>query len=405
MTLSRRDLLKLGAAGLTCACLPGRSVAGVFGRIRFDASDRVLVLLQMSGGNDGLSTVVPYADDAYHRSRKTTRIRAEDVLRINDRVGLNPSLKGLNALYAKGSVAIIQGAGYPNPNRSHFESMDIWHTAESDGRAAGSGWIGRFADLVPDGDAGPNLVIHVGTQIPYSLHARRHLAIAFQTPDAYKWRGSNDQVKALEMAASRTSGAHVGRDAALDKIRGMLQDAQASSAKVREAAQRYRPKATYPRTPLAGALYNVAALIAGRLETRVFSVEAGGFDTHVNQKGTHDVLMGQLGDAVLAFVEDLAAQGLSDRVVILAFSEFGRRVVENASGGTDHGVAGPMFAIGGKVKGGLYSTYPSLTDLDRGDLKHTVDFRCAYATVIDRWLGSRSADVLGKAYAPVPFLA
>jgi uncharacterized protein (DUF1501 family) len=404
MTLSRRDLLKLGGAGIACACLPGRSLAGVFARLRFDASGRVLVLLQLSGGNDGLSTVVPFADDVYHRSRKATRILPGEVLKIDDHVGLNPGLGRLKALYDQGSVAIIQGAGYPNPNRSHFESMDIWHTAATEGRAAGSGWVGRFADLVPEADAGPDLVIHLGAQLPYSLQARKNFPIAFQTPDAYKWIGGPDQVKALEMASSRKSGAHLGRDAALDKIRQTLQEAHASSAKVREAAQRYKPKAQYPRSPLAGSLYNVAALIAGGLETRVFSVETGGFDTHVSQRGSHDLLMTQLGDAIAAFMKDLAAQGFADRVVILAFSEFGRRLVENASGGTDHGVAGPMFAIGPKVKGGLYSTYPSLTDLDRGDLKHTVDFRCAYATVIDRWLGASSADVLGARFDPVGFL-
>jgi uncharacterized protein (DUF1501 family) len=264
------------------------------------------------------------------------------------------------------------------------------------------------------GTSDPNLVIHVGNRTPYSLHSTAHPPVAFSTPRAYKWVGTPEEVAALETAApdcermpatAGGAGSTVsGRDRALVTLRRALREAQASSTRVRDAAARFRPKTAYPRSRLAASLATVSALITGGLSTRVYSVEAGGFDTHNNQRPRHDNLMTQLGDGVLAFFKDLEAHGVADRVVVMGFSEFGRRVRENGSGGTDHGVAGPSFLMGPKVKGGLFGRHPSLTDLVKGDLKHTTDFRRLYATVIDGWVGADHVPVLGRRWDTLPII-
>ena len=416
MDLTRRDFLQLGAAGAGVFCFGPSLWAAARDAVgpALD-NDHVLVLLQLSGGNDGLSTVVPFADDAYGRSRTSTRIAEKGLLKLNDHVGLHPNLGGLKEIWDAGSLAIVQGTGYPDPNRSHFKSMDIWHAADPRGRGAGYGWIGRLADTAYAGSTDPSLVVHVGDRVPYALHAAVHRPIAFTAPQAYRWIGAKSEVEALESAgalcegmdegAADATGPHRGRDSALARMRRVLIEAQRSSEKVREAAASYRPQAVYPNNPLAGSLATVAALLAGGLGTRIYSVETGGYDTHQGQKNRHDGLMATLGASLGAFWKDLRAQKLDERVTLVAFSEFGRRVKENASGGTDHGVAGPMFVIGSSVKGGLYGKHPSLTELDRGDLIHTTDFRRVYSTVIDRWIGGNHRDALGKKWEALGFMA
>lgn len=422
MDLTRRDFIGKSAAGLGVFCFgPSLLHAGelpiIGARPEETDNDRILVLLQMSGGNDGLSTVVPYGNDEYYRNRRRTKHDRQNLLRIDDAVGLHPNLRALKELYDEGDLAIIQGAGYPNPNRSHFKSLDIWHAADHRGRNKSHGWIGALADAEYVDQADPNLIVHVGARVPYSLHAAINKPVAFTAPQAYKWVGAQRDAMTLEAAApicehmpnpaeapKRSRTPHKGRDAALARLRRVLHEAQGSSTQVREAANDYRPKAKYPGTPLAAQLATVAALISGGLSTKVYSVEMGGFDTHNNQKNRHDNLMNQLGSAVGAFMKDLKAHGQSKRVVVMAFSEFGRRVKENASGGTDHGVAGPMFVAGEGIKGGLYGKYPSLTRLDKGDLIHTVDFRSVYATVIDDWLACDHKKALGKSWKKLGFI-
>jgi uncharacterized protein (DUF1501 family) len=317
-------------------------------------------------------------------------------------------------LWEAGELAVVQGAGYPQPNRSHFESMDIWHAADQRGRRMGYGWIGRLADAAFGGSEDPNLVVHIGNRLPFSLHSAGHPAVAFSTPAAYKWVGAREDALALEAAApvcehEKDPGVAppaltLGRDRALSRLRRILHEAQHSSEAVRRCTADYRPQAKYAADGLSASLATVAALITGGLSTRIYSVETGGFDTHVNQRGSHDNLMGRLSEGLSAFLTDLKVQGCTDRVCLMAFSEFGRRVQENGSGGTDHGVAGPMFVLGLKVKGGLHGRHPSLTELEKGDLVHTVDFRQVYATLIDRWMGADHREVLGATFEPVPFL-
>jgi uncharacterized protein (DUF1501 family) len=395
MHFTRREFLKTSSAS-----------AGLyfFGATPLSAFD---IAAGPSLGNDRiLVLLVPHGLDEYGQSRSRTRIPASEVLRIDNRCGLHPELSGMKELYDKGRLAIVQGVGYPDPDRSHFKSMDIWHAADRRGRLAGDGWVGRLADTAFAGSDDPNLVVHIGHEVPFSLTANVHRPVAFTAPEAYRWIGARSEAEVLERSAplceheeapSRRRGAteFTGRDGALERLRKTLHEAQSSSEQVRKAAARYTPRAKYPATALAGSLATVAALISGGLSTRIYSVQTGGFDTHVNQKPTHDRLMRDLGDSLRAFLADLEAQGALDRVVVLAFSEFGRRVHENGSGGTDHGVAGPLFVLGGRVKGGLHGRHPSLTDLDNGDLIHTTDFRHVYASLIDDWMGARHQEILG----------
>lgn len=405
MNVSRRAFLRV-AAGAGSVFLAGdlRAASFVGNRGRVGDDGNVLVLIQLSGGNDGLSTVVPFADEAYHRLRKSTRIEPDAVLKLDDATGLHPNLKGLKSLYDRGRVAVVRGVGYPEPNRSHFESYEIWHTADLRGRAVDTGWIGRYADLLPDAAASATTTVHVGKTAPYSMTAKRRRPAVFETPDSYRWIGGAAESETLTDACGDDPPARAGRDQALAKIRRTLLEAQSSSAAVRAAAARYKAQATYPREGLAGALHTTAALVKAGLGVRVVSIETGGFDTHVDQRPRHDRLMTQLDGSLAAFYADLAAQKLDGRVTTVVYSEFGRRAAENGSGGTDHGAASCLFVLGGGVKGGLYGRNPDLVDLDRGDPRFTTDFRGVFATLLQGVLGADPKAVLGAAFAPVAFL-
>ena len=367
------------------------------------AAPRTLLLLQLSGGNDGLSTLVPHGDDAYHAARPTLRMAADRLLRLDDYRALHPELVRLRKIFDAGQLAIVQGAGYPRPVRSHFKSMDIWHTADLRGRAAGEGWIGRLCGCAWADDDRPDRVVHVGASVPYSLHSGVHPPTAFVTPVSYRWAGSEREVEAYGEAGAMEE-AREGEEGSLELLRRTLAEGQASSARVRRAAASYRTPVDYPADPFAAALRDVAALCNGGLGSRVFSVELGGFDTHTDQRNRHDTLMRRLDAALGAFLEDLARSEAGRELVVLAFSEFGRRLKENGSRGTDHGVAAPMLVAGARVKGGLYGKHPSLTDLDDGDLRHTVDFRAVYAVIVERWFAVEHERVLGERYEPPPLV-
>jgi uncharacterized protein (DUF1501 family) len=363
------------------------------------AEARTLLLVQLSGGNDGLSMVVPHGDDAYHAARPT--LRQEQVLALDDYRGLHPALVELRALFDAGRLAIVEGVGYPEPSRSHFTSFDVWHTADRRGRTAGDGWIGRLCSAAwPTSEA--MRVVHVGGTAPYALHSSTHPPACVATPAGYRWAGDEGGARAYE-SAGETSGE--GTPASLEFLRKTLADGQASSRAIRAAAARYRPRAEYPNDPFAAALRDVAALAQAGLGTRVFSVELGGFDTHSSQRGRHDALMRRLDAALGAFCADVAGSQASRELVILVYSEFGRRVRENGSRGTDHGVAGPLLLLGEPVAGGLFGRHPSLAQLDEGDLVHTTDFRSIYATVLQGCFGLDHERVLGARYPLLPLLA
>lgn len=360
------------------------------------AAPRTLLLLELNGGNDGLSCVVPYADDIYHRSRTRTGIKSEDVLKLDDYRGFHPNLKKLRGLYGDGKLAIIEGAGYPSPNHSHFTSQDIWHTARPTGRASGDGWIGRtLAAMYPDDMQVPHAV-HVGMTQPFALKSSTHPVVCFDEPPAYRWVSNADSIVESSTRAAASS------NSPLAKIRSIARNAQQSSADVRRAAGSYKPRVEYKNETLSQDLRTVAALLQGGIGCRVLSVTQKGYDTHENQRYAHDQLMAELDTGLSTFLEDVRGTEAGDNLVVIVFSEFGRRVEDNASMGTDHGTAGPIFMAGTPVKGGLYGKHPSLEKLVEGDLIHTTDFRSAYATILERWFEVDSTPILGAKYDTIP---
>lgn len=383
----------------------------------------ILVVLQMAGGNDGLNMVIPYADDAYHAARPRLRFAPDKVLRIDNYVSLNPKLAGVKSFYDEGHVAIVQGVGYPNPNRSHFRSTEIWQTASDSDRTLSDGWLGRYFDNCCSG-ADPTVGVAIGEETPQAFAGKNPTGVTFSRPEQFRFRPSepaNGQMSAEEMffrqlneagagdengTASSNAGGSIGAISGktkndlstLDFLQRTALDAQLSSDKILAITHKYKSTVSYPQGQLAASLNLIARMIAGGLPTRVYYASQGGFDTHAGQINTHERLMGEFNDAVSAFVADLKQQGNFDRVLLMTFSEFGRRVQENANGGTDHGAAAAMFLLGGMVKAGFVGKYPSLTDLDRGDLKFNTDFRSVYGTVLDRWLKAPSEKVVGRKF-------
>ncbi len=400
--IHRRTLLR-GALGLAGLSLSQRLSLGALISEDELADAGTLVILQLSGGNDGLSTVIPFADDAYAAARRSTRFAQDEVLGLDDYLGLHPELQHIRSEFESGRAAIVQGVGYSNPNRSHFKSMDIWHSASPDGRAVKSGWVGRLSEALSTTGYNPERVVHIGGSLPYSLHSKSSPAVSFVQPDNYRWVGNEPEMNdvADQLGSDSNSESSGG---AIGHLRGVMRDAAASSRRIRSAAAQYETHVDYPGGELARSLRTAAALIKSELGCRVVSLEQTGFDTHQGQRVVHTRLMSQLDAALRAFQADLAGSAAGRKTVILAFSEFGRRIVENGSNGTDHGTAGPMFLLGPSVSGGLHGAHPSLTDRDGDDLIFHTDFRSVYATVIEKHFGVDSAGVLGGSYAQLPLL-
>ena len=387
----------------------------------------ILVILQLAGGNDGLNTLVPYGDDAYYRARPQIALPKKDILRISDYAGLHPKLTAFRDLYGEGHLGMIQGVGYPNPNRSHFRSTEIWQTASDSSKNESEGWLGRYFDNCCKGADPSTVGVAIGGQTPQAFSSSTPKGVAFSNPEQFRYmsEAANDPAAAETLmkemnqpqetepgSLSENSGGSIGMiDGPGDDMGGTMEflqrtalGARMSSDKILEITRKSRSSVGYPASQLGNSLNLVARLIAGGLPTRVYYVSQGGFDTHANQIPGHDRLMTDLNAAMSSFTTDLKDQGNFGRVLLLTFSEFGRRVAENGSLGTDHGAAAPLFVMGGGVKPGLHGTYPSLTDLHDGDLKFHTDFRSVYATVLEKWLGAPSEKVLGRAYPTLSFL-
>lgn len=397
--LTRRDFL---ASGLL-ATSAGVAVPPVLARAVFAAgndgvhNDRVLVVLQLGGGNDGLNTVVPYADPAYHDARPTLGVDPSTVLHLDAHVGLNPALKGIKALYDKGRVAVVQGTGYDNPTYSHFEALRIWEYADPQQRTT-DGWLGRMLAAQPDAQQHPLAACSLGqASTPTELRAPGATVSVIDSAQTYAIQGGTARQAAAHALYQHTPGAY---GALFDQA---LATAEAGIAALHDG-QKYTPAATYKdsrtvygsKDSLAGALQLTAQMIVTQPQTKVCHVALGGFDTHQDEAARQSALLADVDANVSAFFQDLEAHGMSDRVVLATWSEFGRRVAENGSQGTDHGSAAPMLVIGGRVAGGLHGAAPSLTDLDDGNLRHTVDFRSVYQALIGDWLGADARSVLGQ---------
>ncbi len=371
------------------------------------ASDRTLIVVQMAGGNDGLNTVVPYSDSQYYKVRPTIAIAESKVLHLDNRLGLHPNLAPLKHLWDTGHMAIVEGVGYPNQSLSHFQAMDIWQTLDLSGNGS-DGWLGKLVSGWVDNDGHPFKALDIGVQTAQALSSISAPVPTLSSvntyriyPDPADHDGGNARLQAL-MNLYNSYPKTAPYAALLDTT---ALNAQEGTRQLQQAASQYKPAATYPKGPFAQGLQVLAEAIIQGLGLRVGYVTLGGFDTHANEQATHDVLMQTLASGLSAFYTDLAKHGKADNVVIMTWSEFGRRVEENGSQGTDHGTAAPMFILGNGVNKGFYGEPPSLTSLDNvGNLKYTIDFRSVYATVLDRWLGASSKDVLGGSFGDQNFL-
>jgi uncharacterized protein (DUF1501 family) len=385
--LSRRDFLKHSSLLALVPTVPGFLANTARAPPRRDA--RVLVVVELNGGNDGINTVVPFADEGYAKHRKTLRLRKERLVKLNDTVGLHPSLGNFGKLLEAGQLAIAQGVGYPNPSRSHFQSMATWHTARLDPEEhKGPGWLGRGLDGAGKGASA--LLVGSGPP-PVAVRGRRSSASALERVEDFSLAAGADPRKALVSEESAD-------DLAAFVQRSML-DAYATADRL-ERVTGSREDARYPQSGLAARLQLIARLLKAGLDTRVYYTLQSGYDTHAAQLFAHSGLLFELAGALKAFLDDLAAAKLADRVAVLCFSEFGRTVRENGSAGTDHGTAGPVFLAGPGVRGGLVGKAPSLTDLDprHGDLRAGIDFRQVYAAVLEDWLGLAARDSLGGTF-------
>jgi len=362
------------------------------------AGNRSLVVVNLQGGNDGLNTVVPYGDPTYYSVRPTINIPQDQVVKLDSMLGLNPQLAGLKPLYDQQRIAILQGVHYPNPNLSHFRSTEIWQTAAPE-KYVDTGWAGRYLDAEGKGQP-PNLFagVAVGPVLPKMMIAERTDVPTIADPRGFKFNGSRDEQAQADKILGGDGYKYPFQSPYLQLVQDVESHAHAASNELPHLVSGYKPAVDYPKTPFGQGLNLIAGVISANVGTKVFYISLGSFDTHVGQRGRQDVLLEQFASGVKAFYADLAAHSADDKVLTMTFSEFGRRVGENANRGTDHGTAAPMFLIGGNAKGGIYGDHPSLTDLDYGNLKWHTDFRSVYATVLERWLGIGSAPILGSQF-------
>jgi uncharacterized protein (DUF1501 family) len=396
--LSRREFVKASLSGASLfAMAPAVPVfLAATARVASPMPDgRVLVVIQLDGGNDGINTVVPYKDEGYARSRKALRLDSGKLLKFNETVGLHPSMSGAAKLLERGELAIVQGVGYPNPSRSHFRSMAICHSAHRDPEEhRGPGWLGRaFDERLAAGDASGTTFVGAG-QPPAALVGRRSIPTTLDRLEDLALRG--------ETSARRTIGDAPAGDDLHAFVRRTALHAYITADRAAEMTRSGGLGDGGTGGGLGGRLSVIARLLKSGARARVYYTYQVGYDTHAGQLPTHAGLLFELSEALRRFQEDLEGSGLADRVVVLCFSEFGRRVSENGSAGTDHGTAGPVFLVGKQVRAGLIGETPSLLDLEDDDLKTTVDFRRIYAAILQDWLALPSAGALGGRFDPLP---
>lgn len=420
MKTNRRNFLVQSTAagvvslGATTPAFLARAARAATVEQQFDKDGRILVLIELAGGNDGLNTVVPFSNDAYLKARPGTKIGRGAVLKLNDELGLHPQMGGMKNLYDSGALGIVQGVGYPNPDRSHFRSMDIWNSARpNDEEFRGTGWLGRALDETEEEHAGRLAALAVGTnRLPRALLGHKVNVPMLRSIDAFKLNsggGSSLERKRRRELIEKIAAEESDENPTLDFLRKTTTTAALTARRLEDLGDRYQTKAGYPANGLGQKLKTVAQLITADLGTRIFFVSLGGFDTHSQQEGAHSALLGELSSALSAFCKDMEDHKLRERIMVATYSEFGRRVKENGSLGTDHGTASQMFVVTPqghkKSKAGLISKHPSLTDLDEeGDMKFNTDFRSVYATLLENWLEIPSDNVLGGRFKKLDFV-
>lgn len=379
----------------------------------------ILVVVQLSGGNDGLNTVIPFANDLYAKARPTLHFTGKETLKLDASLGLHPSLLEFKSEYDAGRMAIVQNVGYPNPSRSHFRSMEIWQSGRDEtDPSQREGWLGRYFDAQCEG-ADPSerpgeIGMSFGKVMPQAFRNRSNVGLAISDPQTFQWNPSGEtstlaavqesifeklnQPSGGTMSPANAGGITGNEPDTINFLRHTAMNAVLAGDTIRGLLKKQKNRSSYPDGALAAQLQMVAKLIAGDFPSRVYYVAQSGYDTHSHQRDTHTRLLGDFSQSVGAFLADLRTQNLSEKVTVLAFSEFGRRVAENGSQGTDHGAAAPLFLFGDKIKGGLHGQPPDLADLVDGDVKHQIDFRQVYASLLDHWLKTSSTKVLGKTF-------
>ncbi len=354
------------------------------------AGNKVVVVIQFSGGNDGLNTVIPITNDIYYRERPKLGIIKKDAVQLTDEVGLNPALVSFKDLYDDGSLGILNNVGYPNPDRSHFRSMDIWQTASKSNEYTSTGWIGRYLDAQCQGCDKPTQALEIDDILSLALKGNTNNGLAFKDPRKLYSISNEKYFKDLDAAH------HTGEETA-DYLYKTMSETLSSADYIFQQSKLRPTGETYPGTGLGKDLKTIASLIMSDINTKVYYVSLGSFDTHVNQESQQKKLFTELNDAIKAFTNDLKKNNRFQDVLLMTFSEFGRRVSQNASGGTDHGTANNMFFISGGLKQkGMLNAMPDLADLNEGDLKFSIDFKDVYGTILNKWLGADDNIILGR---------
>lgn len=399
-TFSRRSFLQTGSLATASFMVP-KFLKAFEGNVSLvPPGNKVVVVLQLSGGNDGLNTVIPVRNDIYYRSRPKLGIQRTATLNINDEVGLHPALTAFADAFHDGSLGILNNVGYPNPDRSHFRSMDIWQTGSGSNEYFNTGWIGRYLDAQCTGCDKPTQALEIDDVLSLALKGEKEAGLALKDPK--RLYGTSNEKFFKDIAASHTS--HHDEEP-VDYLYKTMANTLSSADYIFKQSKLRPSTASYPNTELGKNLQTIASLIFSDINTKIYYVSLGSFDTHVTQEAQQQRLFKDLNDAVGTFVKDLKAAGRYNDVLLFSFSEFGRRVSQNFSGGTDHGTANSMFFLSGGLKEkGILNAMPDLTDLDEGDLKYKVDFKNVYATVLANWLGTNDESILGHAFEKFQFI-
>jgi uncharacterized protein (DUF1501 family) len=370
------------------------------GKAMVPPGNKVVVILQLSGGNDGLNTVIPVRNDLYYKARPKLGIEKTKTLLITDDVGLHPALTGFKELYDDGSLGIMNGVGYPNPDRSHFRSMDIWQTGSESIQYFTTGWVGRYLDAQCSGCDKPTQAIEIDDVLSLAMKGDHIKGIAVKDPRRLYGTANEKFFRDVLKNHNDEPG-----EQPVDYLYKTMAETLSSADYIFQQSKLHPSNSEYPKTDLGNSMKTIASLIFSDINTKVYYVSLGSFDTHVNQDAQQQRLFTEMNDAVKAFVKDLKDNNRFNDVMLFTFSEFGRRVEQNASGGTDHGTANNMFLISGGLKQkGLINSVPDLTDLDEGDLKYKVDFKNVYATILNKWLNADDQNILGKKFDYLNFI-
>ncbi|RPD40025.1 DUF1501 domain-containing protein [Chitinophaga barathri] len=399
MQINRRRFLQVGSLASASVMLPKFLKAMEQGQL-VPPGNKVLVVVQLSGGNDGLNTIIPYRNDIYYKMRPQLGIKREAALSLNDELGIHPALKSFKSLYDDGSLGVLNSVGYPNPDRSHFRSMDIWQSASDSRDYWGTGWLGRYLDAQCKGCDKPTQALEIDDTLSLALKGDAVKGLALTDPQRL-FGASNDKYFKELLAKQKHDDEHHN----VDYLYKTMAETISSASYIQQQFRTFKSKEQYPNTELGRNMKTIAELIMTDINTSVYYVSHGSFDTHVGQQGQQQRLFEQLSDAVGTFTTDLKKNNRFQDVVVMTFSEFGRRVGQNASGGTDHGTANNMFLIGGGLQQkGILNEGPDLVNLNEGDLQYKVDFKNVYATLLKKWLGADDQAILQKQYEHLNFI-